>query len=391
MGTAPGGGRGDRRAALQAPIATRTSTRPCCAGGSPTASTSIPSAHRGRQRLLRDPARRRAGALRARGRDRSTPGRRSRCIRSSAPLSGAREIRVPLAGYEHDLEAMLAEITAATQLLLICNPNNPTGTYLPAARIAAFLERVPAHVTVILDEAYIELQVRRRPVRDSRPAPPLPEPGPPADLLQGLRAGRAALRLCARLGSFPRRGRCGAAAVQRQSPRPGGRSRSDHTPGRRRAPGRERGRRANRGRGGACARSGLPTAKTQTNFSWIDLGERDEAEVVEALGREGVIVRAGTPLGGPGHIRVTYGTAESENERFLEALRASGRSERGVCSATAAAARPRGTTRPQCQVCRLPTRAPSRPPLGMPAIPGLRDLARRSALGSNAQPAHSKH
>ena len=43
--------------------------------------------------------------------------------------------------------------------------------------------------------------------------------------------------------------------------------------------------------------------------------------MVEALGRAGVIVRGGTPLGGPGHIRVTYGTA-TENRRFLEALRA---------------------------------------------------------------------
>ncbi len=76
-----------------------------------------------------------------------------------APLSGATEIRVPLNDrYEHDLEAMLAEITVATQLVLVCNPNNPTGTYLPAAQIADFCERVPDHVTVILDEAYIEIQ-----------------------------------------------------------------------------------------------------------------------------------------------------------------------------------------------------------------------------------------
>ena len=63
------------------------------------------------------------------------------------------------------------------------------------------------------------------------------------------------------------------------------------------------------------------TAATQTNFSWISVGERDDGEVVEELGKRGVIVRGGTPLGGPGHIRVTYGTAE-ENAKFLEALRA---------------------------------------------------------------------
>ena len=62
------------------------------------------------------------------------------------------------------------------------------------------------------------------------------------------------------------------------------------------------------------------TSDAQANFTWIDLGDRDEAAVVESLGKSGVIVRAGEGLGGPGHIRVTYGTRE-ENERFIEALR----------------------------------------------------------------------
>ena len=60
-------------------------------------------------------------------------------------LTGAREVRVPLAeGDVHDLDAMAAEVTAATQLLIVCNPNNPTGTHVPAAEIAAFCERDPA-------------------------------------------------------------------------------------------------------------------------------------------------------------------------------------------------------------------------------------------------------
>src|SRR5687767_15317848 len=58
-----------------------------------------------------------------------------------APLSGAREIRVPLtADDEHDLDAMLGEVTAATQLVVVCNPNNPTSTHIPIARIAEFAE-----------------------------------------------------------------------------------------------------------------------------------------------------------------------------------------------------------------------------------------------------------
>ena len=49
-------------------------------------------------------------------------------------------------------------MTAATQLLIVCNPNNPTATHIRPQEIAAFCERVPEHVTVILDEAYIEFQ-----------------------------------------------------------------------------------------------------------------------------------------------------------------------------------------------------------------------------------------
>src|SRR6266516_4080744 len=81
-----------------------------------------------------------------------------------AALTGAREVRVPLAeGEVHDLEAMAAETNAATQLVVVCNPNNPTGTHLPAAEVAAFCERLPSHVTIALDEAYVEFQTHDDP------------------------------------------------------------------------------------------------------------------------------------------------------------------------------------------------------------------------------------
>lgn len=69
---------------------------------------------------------------------------------------GARHIVVPAKDHGHDLPAMLAAIEADTRLVFIANPNNPTGTFLPAADIEAFLEKVPAHVVVVLDEAYNE-------------------------------------------------------------------------------------------------------------------------------------------------------------------------------------------------------------------------------------------
>src|SRR5918997_2859909 len=68
-----------------------------------------------------------------------------------AAASGARAIEVPLDGeHRHDLGAMAAEITGATRLVIVCNPNNPTSTALPLAVIEAFVERVPRHVALIL-------------------------------------------------------------------------------------------------------------------------------------------------------------------------------------------------------------------------------------------------
>ena len=77
-----------------------------------------------------------------------------------AAASGARAIQVALDGdARHDLEAMLAEITVATRLVLVCNPNNPTSTALALEEIEAFLQRVPRHACVILDEAYCEFSL----------------------------------------------------------------------------------------------------------------------------------------------------------------------------------------------------------------------------------------
>ena len=69
---------------------------------------------------------------------------------------GARAIVVPAVDYGHDLDAMLAAIEPDTRLIFIANPNNPTGTFIPAPKIAAFLARVPSNVIVVLDEAYNE-------------------------------------------------------------------------------------------------------------------------------------------------------------------------------------------------------------------------------------------
>jgi histidinol-phosphate aminotransferase len=238
-----------------------------------------------------------------------------------APLSGAREVRVPLTdGDEHDLDAMLAEITAATQIVIVCNPNNPTSTHIPVARIAEFVAAVPDHVAVILDEAYAEYQLHD-------------DPDETIDLwrrssnlvvlrtfskcygLAGLRVGyalssakvRAALDAVRQPFSVNALAQAaGAEAIRHQDDVA---QRVERTIVERVFV--EEGVR----------KLGFRTPDSHANFSWIDLGEADEAEVVAALGERGVVVRPGTPLGGPGHIRVSYGTRE-QNRRFLDGLAA---------------------------------------------------------------------
>jgi histidinol-phosphate aminotransferase len=74
-----------------------------------------------------------------------------------AATSGATSVRVPNdAGHGHDLVAMAAAVTDRTRMVLVCNPNNPTGTSVRRAELDRFLDAVPDDVLVVLDEAYRE-------------------------------------------------------------------------------------------------------------------------------------------------------------------------------------------------------------------------------------------
>ncbi len=66
-------------------------------------------------------------------------------------------ISVPMQDYTHDLDAMLAAIEPSTKIVFISNPNNPTGTMVSGEALDAFINSVPEHVIVCVDEAYIEL------------------------------------------------------------------------------------------------------------------------------------------------------------------------------------------------------------------------------------------
>ena len=74
-----------------------------------------------------------------------------------ADMFRAKAIMVPMKQFTHDLDAMLQAITPETRLVFIANPNNPTGTMVNQAALDSFMNRVPDHVVVVFDEAYIEL------------------------------------------------------------------------------------------------------------------------------------------------------------------------------------------------------------------------------------------
>ncbi|RUQ84898.1 aminotransferase class I/II-fold pyridoxal phosphate-dependent enzyme [Labedella gwakjiensis] len=72
-------------------------------------------------------------------------------------VAGATSVQVPnRADHSHDLDAIAAAVTERTRVVIVCSPNNPTGTVVSAEGFAAFLDRVPSDVLVILDEAYAE-------------------------------------------------------------------------------------------------------------------------------------------------------------------------------------------------------------------------------------------
>lgn len=72
-------------------------------------------------------------------------------------LAGAKPIMVGLDEHaRHRLDAMAAAVTDRTRVILVCTPNNPTGPIVTHRELAAFLDRVPDHVVVVIDEAYLE-------------------------------------------------------------------------------------------------------------------------------------------------------------------------------------------------------------------------------------------
>lgn len=232
-------------------------------------------------------------------------------------LFGANLVTVPAKNFGHDLPAMLRAITPRTRVLFVANPNNPTGTLASREEILQFIEETPAHVLVVMDEAYLEF------LEDPVDLVPVVRAGRHSNLLlmrtfskifglAGLRLGYgiATAELIAALEKIRQPFNCNAliqaAALAALEDR-------EHL---------ERTRANNLAGLKFLERSfhdlGLQYVPSAANFVLVRVG--DGQKVFADLQKLGIITRPMASYQLPEWLRVSVGTP-AENERFLDALR----------------------------------------------------------------------
>jgi histidinol-phosphate aminotransferase len=240
--------------------------------------------------------------------------------RNVIDIRGAVPVAVPLRDHAHDLEAMAAAVTPKTRLMFVCNPNNPTGTYAPAADVKRLVESVPDDVMVVIDEAYIEFVT----AADREGSLDIQREHDNVVVLRtfskiyGLCGLRTGFGLCApevKLAVDKVRqpfnvnllGQLAAVEALKHQ---------DRVAERRETNARLRQLLVER-----LAQRGRATVPSQANFMLVDMtGLCDpHDEVCTTLLSLGAIVRDGNALGCPGWARVTIGT-EEEIEFFLDKL-----------------------------------------------------------------------
>lgn len=235
----------------------------------------------------------------------------------TAKLMDARPVQVPLKDWGYDLEAMAAQLTERTKLIFLGSPNNPTGTIVRRAELAAFLQALPETAVLVMDEAYYEYvddpdyPDSLAQVREGKRVVVL-RTFSKAYALAGLRMGYGATtpELAAALeavrepfnvSSLAQAAAVASLADPEQVPRT---KRLNDA--------------AKETFYQGFAALGLRYTPSYANFVWVDVG-RDCKQVFQELLRVGVIVRTGDIFGAPTHIRVSTGRPE-ENARFLAAL-----------------------------------------------------------------------
>ena len=235
-------------------------------------------------------------------------------------LHEATAVAIPLADFTHDLEAMAAAVTPRTKIVFVCNPNNPTGTYVPVAGIARLIERVPDDVLVVVDEAYNEFVT----APDSEDVLALQQAHDNVIILRtfskiyglcGLRVGyglcapelKAAIDKVRQPFNVNLLGQVAAVEALKHQ---------DQVAQRREANAELRAYMVDRL--AACGRATVPS---QANFMLVDMRDlcHPHDQVCGTLLSMGAIVRDGHALGCPGWARVSVGT-QDEIDFFLRKL-----------------------------------------------------------------------
>ncbi|MED1471955.1 histidinol-phosphate transaminase [Bacillus salipaludis] len=233
-------------------------------------------------------------------------------------IEGGKPIKVPLLHGVHDLEWMFKAITANTRMIFICNPNNPTGTIVSEEELRTFIERVPKHILLIIDEAYYEYVTDK----DYLQTVPLLDEYPNLIILRTFSKiyGLASLRIGYGMmhpsmvqelvkvkEPFNTNRFAQAAAIA---------SLEDldfvETCKRKNEEGRKY-------LENELEKMGLGYFPSQGNFLMVKIN-RSGDELFQSLLKQGIIVRSGVPLGYPETIRVSIGT-EEENRAFISALK----------------------------------------------------------------------
>ena len=239
-----------------------------------------------------------------------------------ATAAGTAAVAVPLAPDEgHDLDAMAAAVDERTRLVIVCNPNNPTGVRRSADEIERFLDGLPEDLAVLVDEAYIDFvsdpdSGRTMSMARERPNLLVTRTFSKAHGLCGLRVGYGVggaswVAAIDQVRQPFNTNALGQAAALESLRHPGELARRTATLI------EERGRMERE-----LAAMGIEHVPSQANFLLVTPDARlgpDPSAVHEQLLRLGVIVRDGAALGCPGRIRVSIGTPD-ENTVLLDAL-----------------------------------------------------------------------
>jgi histidinol-phosphate aminotransferase len=239
-----------------------------------------------------------------------------------AARAGGRPVAVDMTDDRMDTQRTLAAIGDQTRALVICNPNDPTGTYVPADELAALLSGVPEHVEVLVDEAFVQFQDIEAEdaclrLTDAFPRLTVFRTFSKAYGLSGLRIGYA-------VGS-----RDSADLLTRIAPVLGvnalSQAAADYAVG-------IADREIDKRRRVVCEQRAqllrelddldVETAPSQANFVWMKVDGMTGADLAARLERERVLVAPGGPLGADDHVRAAVRGA-NETSRLLLALRRS--------------------------------------------------------------------